>query len=303
MTRRPPSPFWRRVRFFFLLALFLLLLLAVAALLAFRRYEFRRLYHPSPDVPRTPHALQLDYQPVAFTASDNVPLAGWWLAAPRPRAIVVVFPGPDGNAAGAFLDHAPFFHDNRLSLFLWDYRGYGLSADSGRPSEAGLRRDAQAALEVARQMNRKSSPPLPIVLYGHSTGAALALHAAAENPDGISALVLSAPFPSVSAILERSFPSLPFPLDPFVSQRYDATPDLARLPPIPKLVAANPDDPSIPFPLTVQFVRTCPAPVTVVTLDAPTASHPHPIHFPPAKRAHRTSYFLLFTSYFHPPAG
>ena len=78
------TTFLRRLRFFLVLALLLAAILAVATLVSFRRFENRRLYHPSPTLAQTPHDLQLDFQSVEFRASDNITLAGWWIAAPAP---------------------------------------------------------------------------------------------------------------------------------------------------------------------------------------------------------------------------
>lgn len=256
------TTFLRRLRFFFVLALFLAFVLAVVLLVAFRRFESRRLYHPIAEITLTPHDLQLDFQSVEFRASDNVMLSGWWIAAPRPVATVVFFHGASGNVSH-LVRFAPWFYKHCFNLFLWDYRGYGVNP--GKPSEAGLRRDSLAALEVARQMNRKFSPPLPVILYGHGIGASLALQAASTHPDWVSALVLEGAFPSFDEITRRDFPSLP--LYALVSQHYDAASAIAALPSIPKLVAHSPTDETIPFALGVALARAAASPSTFATLS------------------------------------
>lgn len=264
------TTFLRRLRFFFILALFLAAAIAVAAFVSFRRFENRLLYHPSPTLARTPHDLQLDFQSVEFRASDNVTLSGWWIAAPRPRATVVWFHG-GGENMGDVVRHAPWFHSHRLNLFLWDYRGYG--PNPGKPSETGLRRDALAALEVARQMDRKFTPPLPVVLYGHGLGASLALQTAAAHPDWVSALVLEGAFPSVDALKDVLFPPPRlFHLLP-VSQHFDAATAAASLPGIPKLIAHSPDDDTVPFSLGVALARSAASPSTFATLTGPHSAH------------------------------
>jgi len=72
------------------------------------------------------------------------------------------------------------------------YRGYGGS--SGRPTETGLIKDAEAAyaFAIARY------PVQRIVLWGESLGSAVALALAAEKPVG--QLVLEAPFASAADV-------------------------------------------------------------------------------------------------------
>ena len=77
-------------------------------------------------------------------------------------------------------------------LVALSYRGYGGS--SGRPTETGLIKDAEAAyaFAIARY------PAQRIVLWGESLGSAVALALAAEKPVGH--LVLEAPFTSAADV-------------------------------------------------------------------------------------------------------
>lgn len=63
------------------------------------------------------------------------------------------------------------------------YRGYGLS--SGKPNEAGLQRDAQAALTYLTTQ-RRDVDASRVVVYGRSLGGAVALHLVAANTDKAS---------------------------------------------------------------------------------------------------------------------
>jgi len=269
-VNRKLTIFLRRLRFFFVLALFLAAALAVAGFVLLRRFENRRLYHPAAEVTQTPHDLELDFQSVEFRTSDNLTLGGWWISATRPVATVVFFHGNSGNVSH-LVRLAPWFRCHRCNLFLWDYRGYG--ANPGKPSEAGLRRDSLAALEVARQMNRKFSPPLPLVLYGHGLGAALALQTAQARPDWVSALILEGAFPSVDALKDALYPP-PRLLHAFpVFQHYDAASAIAALPGIPKLVAHSPSDETVPFALGVALARSAAPPSTFATLAGGHSDH------------------------------
>ena len=66
--------------------------------------------------------------------------------------------------------------------FHCSYRGYGGS--SGRPSERGLKLDAEAALRHV--VARPDVDTTTIVLFGRSLGGAVAIHLAAKHEDKVS---------------------------------------------------------------------------------------------------------------------
>lgn len=63
------------------------------------------------------------------------------------------------------------------NIFIFDYRGYGLS--SGVPSEWGLKQDAEACLKFLRNHDQINQDK--IILFGRSLGGALAINLAAKN--------------------------------------------------------------------------------------------------------------------------
>ncbi|MFN2387075.1 MAG: alpha/beta hydrolase, partial [Thermoanaerobaculia bacterium] len=89
-----------------------------------------------------------------------------------------------------------------VDILLLDYRGYGRS--EGRPSEAGLYRDARAAYAEAL---RRGFPPDRIVLFGESLGCSVAVQLATEKPS--AGLVLETPFLSVPALARKYYPMVP----------------------------------------------------------------------------------------------
>ena len=82
------------------------------------------------------------------------------------------------------------------------YRGY--SGSTGRPSEAGVRTDARAALAY---LNAQGVPGDRIVLRGFSLGSSVAIGLAAETD--IAALVLGAPMESGTRLGGEKLPFLP----------------------------------------------------------------------------------------------
>ena len=184
-------------KFFLTLAL-LLALLAAAGWILLLRFENRQLYHPTAALDATPAQFQLRYQDVQFSAADGTPLFGWWIPANRPRGTVVYCHGNAGNIGGR-AQLAPEFTRRGFNLFLWDYRGYGRSG--GRPTEKGFYADARAAYDAAEAMSRK----LPVIAYGHSLGAAVAIQLAQDRP--LAGLIVQGGFASMADMAKRRCPA------------------------------------------------------------------------------------------------
>jgi fermentation-respiration switch protein FrsA (DUF1100 family) len=130
-----------------------------------------------------------------------------------------------------------------LSVFLFDYRGYGRS--QGRPSEEGLYQDATAAYDYVTR--RRRITPDRMVLFGRSLGAAVAGELAAHKP--ASSLILESCFPSIEAVAKHYYHGLPVHWLLGASFRLiDRLPHLA----LPKLFVHGDRDSIIPLPLGEQ---------------------------------------------------
>jgi fermentation-respiration switch protein FrsA (DUF1100 family) len=140
---------------------------------------------------------------VYFEAADGVKLHGWYVPHPAPRASVLFSHGNGEHVARL----APMLGLLRsraaVSVFAWDYRGYGRSP--GKPSETNLLADARAAqLWLAA---REGIRPEDVVLYGRSLGGAVAVGLAAEHP--VRGMVLERTFADMVDTAAYHFPWLP----------------------------------------------------------------------------------------------
>ena len=107
---------------------------------------------------------------VWFQASDGVRLFGWYVEAAADRPVMLWCHGNAGNIINR-LDNLKLLYQMGLSIFLFDYRGYGKS-QSSRPGEKGLYQDAYGAYDYLTRI-RKICPER-IVLFGRSLGASVA---------------------------------------------------------------------------------------------------------------------------------
>jgi fermentation-respiration switch protein FrsA (DUF1100 family) len=147
---------------------------------------------------------------VWLTTRDGVKLNAWWIEAPRARLATVFFHGNGGNLTHR-IEHMQAIIAAGSSLLIPDYRGYGKS--EGKPSEAGLYMDANAAYQW---LIDNGHSPDRIVIQGESLGTAVAIDLAARKP--CAGVVLEAPFNSASQVAAGI---LPF-LGPLIMRGFDS---------------------------------------------------------------------------------
>jgi fermentation-respiration switch protein FrsA (DUF1100 family) len=185
------------------------------------------VYFPTRFLAADPSLFNLAFEEVRFKAADGNALLGWWVpgrgeAGDAPA--VVLFHGNGGNMADR-IDLAAELHA-RLGwgVFLFDYRGYGISG--GSPFEEGLYADGRAAVELVRERGWAKGG---LVLWGRSIGAAVALEAALTSDAEVAAIVLDSPFTSVPAMGRAHYPLLA-PLMYFgSSELFDNMDKIARI--------------------------------------------------------------------------
>ena len=136
-----------------------------------------------------------------FTTSDGVRLHAWLFRASDPAAPVMIwFHGNAGNLTDR-ADMAAELARRGVSVFVFDYRGFGRS--EGRPTEWSVFRDSIAAYDYV-----KSLAPPAIALYGESIGGPYAAWVAKER-DGVRAVVLENSFPSLKDLGNAIYHPLP----------------------------------------------------------------------------------------------
>jgi fermentation-respiration switch protein FrsA (DUF1100 family) len=222
------------------LRLVIALVLIAAALTVFVRWlEPRFAFFPSAGETTTPADFGVAFTPITVTTADGERLHAWWLRASGPRALVVYFHGNGGNLSV----WAPIVSDvarRGFDVLAFDYRGYGLS--TGRPTEQGLYRDADAILDHAWTMSPQATTP--VVYWGRSLGTAVAAYASSKRPP--NGVVLESGFPDAQSLV-RSSPLLAL-LALFSTYRFPTADFLQRVS-APALVVHGDRDRVIPFAL------------------------------------------------------
>ena len=202
-------------------------------------FQSNLVYYPEMDreVTATPASAKLQYEDLHLKTSDGIDLHGWYVPALQPRGAVLFLHGNAGNISHR-LDSVEMFHRLGYSTLIFDYRGYGNS--SGKPSEQGTYRDAEAAWRYLTE--QQHIPSCNIVIFGESLGGAVAAWLATRQQPG--ALIISSSFTSVPDLGQQLYPYLPVR---FLARfRYDTRENLRSVS-APVLIAHSPQDDIIPY--------------------------------------------------------
>ncbi|KAK8937991.1 hypothetical protein KSP40_PGU014848 [Platanthera guangdongensis] len=143
----------------------------------------------------TPARLKLNYEDVWIRSSDGVRLHAWFLkhSPPVQGPTILFFQENAGNIAHRLEFVRAMMQRLHCNVFMLSYRGYG--ASDGSPSQHGITKDAQAALDHLSDRNDVDTSR--IVIFGRSLGGAVGSALAWNNPDKVSALILENTFTSI----------------------------------------------------------------------------------------------------------
>jgi fermentation-respiration switch protein FrsA (DUF1100 family) len=207
------------------------------------------IFFPMGQIEGTPEDFRLEYENVFFPAADDIRLHGWFVpsANPREKTTLLWFHGNAGNISHRLENLALLHRYLNISIFIFDYREFGLSA--GHISKAGTYLDAKGAWKYL--VMERMIKPTDILLFGRSLGTALAVDLAYREP--CLGVVLEAAFTSSQDMLQRYFPGA---IPPELSQSaYD---NLGKIDLIqaPLLFIHGEYDEAIPVEMAQRLFRT-----------------------------------------------
>jgi uncharacterized protein len=136
-------------------------------------------------------------------------LVGWHLAHEQSAGLVVLFHGYLSCKA-KLLPEARAFHDLGYRCFLVDFRGSGESA--GDRTSLGCHEADDVVRTVAYV--RQQWPNEPMILFGHSMGAAAVLRALSQQALTPESVVLESPFDRLLSTVEARFTTTGLPSFP-----------------------------------------------------------------------------------------
>ncbi len=159
----------------------------------------RMIFHP----PRVSYTLSDDI--IITPVSSKEKIAAMYRPA-GPDSFVLLFSHGNAEDIGQNEDFFELANQHGLSVFAYDYRGYGLS--DGRPGEKNTYQDITAAYQYLTETLHVS--PQRIIILGRSVGSGPSVWLAAQKP--AAGLILESPFVSAFRVVTK-YRILPF--DPY----------------------------------------------------------------------------------------
>ena len=199
------------------------------------------IFFPERGLKATPADIGLEFEDVFFSTSDGVKLHGWYVPADS-DVTLLWFHGNAGNL-GNRLEHMLLSHVILgVNIFIFDYRGYGLS--EGAASESGTYIDGEAAVSYLRD-ERGVDTEEQLILYGHSLGGAVAVEVSRRNPS--RGLIVESTFTSVKDMAKSLYPYLPSSIVTSLMQaEYDSLSKIAGAR-APVMVIHGDEDTTVPL--------------------------------------------------------
>ena len=221
----------------------------------FRYFEWRSLFFPTREFSYSPGTFGMEYEDIFFKTQDGLTLNAWFIPAKAARYTVLFCHGNGGNLSHR-VGKIETLHKLGLSVFIFDYRGYGKS--EGRPSEKGIYLDARAAYDYLTK--QKGISAYSLIPYGESLGGAAAVDLACRVE--LKALVLESVFSNAKDMSREIFPFLPVFI---LGSKLDNLSKIRNVT-IPKLFIHSSNDEIVPFSLSQKLFRSAPEPKTFVTI-------------------------------------
>lgn len=135
-------------------------------------------------------------------------MQAWWIPqADQQKTRALLYCHGNSATLSRLADVASIFHQLGVSALIFDYRNFGRSDRSNEGlNQKALVSDAQAGYDWIKAQGFSEDR---ILIWGHSLGAAVAAHVAAQNTP--QALVLEGPFSSIPAMGRARYPWLLMP--------------------------------------------------------------------------------------------
>jgi len=197
-----------------------------------------------------PESMGLKYRNIYFESKDKTRLHSWLFPQKETKGLVVLFHGNAQNLSSHFLS-VPWLVKRGFDVWVWDYRGYGLS--QGSASTEGVYEDSLAAMTFIKKLHSKRAYE-KLILVGQSLGGNILMRALEDTQEQlpINLLVLDSTFPRFRSMAKSKAADIWFlwPLQPIawsiMSDRFSGSASIEKIK-VPTLVIHSRKDPVVPF--------------------------------------------------------
>lgn len=134
---------------------------------------------------------------VSLQSGKNT-IYGYWVASNGERpGLTVLYCHGNRYHMDHYWDRVMMLHELGMNIFIFDYRGFGLS--EGEASELGMYADAEAALSYV--ISEQNVPEDSLAIYGYSLGNVASIYLAAKLSNPLC-LIAEAPFASSTSLAQ-----------------------------------------------------------------------------------------------------
>lgn len=198
----------------------------------------------------TPAMLHINSEDVYFHSGKYV-LHGWWLHAKQPVKGTVLFLHGNAENISTHIASVYWLPAEGYDVFLFDYRGYGLSG--GKPDLPGIQQDYAAALDYL--FRRPDADKTNVFVLGQSLGAAVVLVGTDSSPykSRLRGIIVEGAFTSYRRVAREMFGRFwltwlfQWPLSLTINDDYRPVDHIAGISPTPILLIHSEQDEVIPF--------------------------------------------------------
>ncbi len=234
------------------------------------------IYLPTRELARTPKDAGLAYEdlrlPVKRAGGTTETIHAWWLPAPQPNGLSVLF--LHGNArnmgANANVEKVTGLARAGFNVLTLDYRSYG-NSEGDAPYEAALYEDADAAFA---EFSRRAPDPARRILHGHSMGGAVAIDLGSRRPREFAAGFIEASFTTMADMSTLNPLYRVLPIDTLLTERFESARKIARFA-LPVLFIHGTNDARIPHAMSKALYALAPEPKAVVLVEGANHNNLH----------------------------
>jgi pimeloyl-ACP methyl ester carboxylesterase len=187
-----------------------------------------------------------------------------WTKQPRPKKpTIIYFHGNAGNLA----TRAPRFErliERGYGLIAMAYRGS--SGSQGAPSQALITKDSQFLIKNLTKLGFQNKSKM--IYYGESLGTGVAAQLAVSHPP--HAMILEAPFTSITDLAAKQFPM--FPIRQLMDQSWDSQVAIQNFN-APLLILHGREDKLIPFTHAQSIFNAAPSQKKTLNIMPNTSHH------------------------------
>lgn len=155
------------------------------------------VFYPRRDFTRRPGSANA--MACSIPVDEAVSISCWFYSDNRKYPTILFFHG-NGEIASDYDDIGSIYNRIGLNLFVADYRGYGMSG--GKPTLAGMVRDAHPIFEGFKQVLKERGYSGSLFIMGRSLGSVSAIELAHNYQSQLSGLIVESGFANVFNLFE-----------------------------------------------------------------------------------------------------